>query len=545
MQYIIKFFRLWILAVGLLCWSWLSAVNYCSPSAFGYGKSATGGGNAPVTLVSSVSEFNNALNKQENKVVIITKSLTFTSMSTIQDAQNLTIMALPGVTLTTAKTDAENSGILFIKRTSNIILRNLTFEGPGAYDINGNDLLCFENVTNAWVDHCDFSDGLDGNFDIKGESDDITITWCKFHYEKEPISGGSGGANDHRFSNLLGSSSNDKPSDGTYNITYGYCWWGNGCKERMIRGRNASVHFLNCYWNSSVANYCVGPENLDAYVEGCYFDVNLAAEKIFYQNYKGKNGVKYVDSYAKKGGLNDISTRTVITPSYNYTVLSYADAKSAVTHSTCGAGATLIVTNQAEVSSSCDSETGPVDPITVNGDCCVDLSLGATPTVANGGIPSDFSLLSVVANLAKGTWDNGFLNMGGNADYITFDFSAYSATIEAVEFDVTIPNWAADKNTIAYHWNNNSNSLYTISSAEKEVVKLSAPANAKSFTIQRSASTSTRISGVCFQLHSTASGVEQTNVQKPSIKTQKILQNGQVLIKREGVIYSILGTKIQ
>lgn len=537
-----NYLRALILAIGLVCVSAIHAIDYCANSPFGYGKNATGGGNASVTLVSSVSELTNALNKKNNKVVIITNSLTFSSMSTIQDAENLTIMALPGVKLTTTITDADKSGILFIKRSSNIIIRNLTFEGPGAYDINGNDLLCFEDVTNAWVDHCDFSDGLDGNFDIKGESDNITLTWCKFHYEKDPISGGSGGANDHRFSNLLGSGSNDKPSDGTYNITYGYCWWGNGCRERMIRGRNASVHFLNCYWNSSVANYCIGPENLDAYIEGCYFDVNLAAEKIFYQNYGGKNGVKYVDSYAKKGSLSNISNRTVATPSYSYTAMSYSDAKSAVTHSTCGAGATLTVTNQAEVSSSCDSGTGTIEPIEVSGDCCVNLSLGAAPTVANQGIPEAFGLLSVVANLAKGTWDNGYLNMGGNADYITFDFSAYTSTIEAVEFDVTIPNWAAEKNTIDYHWNNNTNSQYTISSAEKEVVKLSAPADAKSFTIQRSAGTGTRISGVCFQIKSTASGVEDVRMENAA---QKILHNGQVMIVRDGRIYTVLGRQIQ
>ena len=290
MQYIMKFFRLWILAVGLLCWSWLSAVNYCSPSAFGYGKSATGGGNATPVLVSSVNELESQLNKGKNKVIIITKSLTFTSMLSVQDGANVTLMALPGVKLTSNQQDKSTSGILFVKRFSNLIIRNITFVGPGAYDCDGNDLLCFEKVTNAWVDHCDFSDGCDGNFDNKSTTDNVTVSWCKFHYEKEPKAGGSGGADDHRFSNLLGASSSDAPSDGTYNFTWAYCWWGNGCRERMVRCRNASLHFLNCYWNSTVANYCIGPQNADAYVEGCYFDVNLAAKKIFYENYDGTEG---------------------------------------------------------------------------------------------------------------------------------------------------------------------------------------------------------------------------------------------------------------
>ena len=154
-------------AVGLFLAMSANAVNYCASSSWGNaGTSVTGGGNATPTLVSSVSELKSALgSKAKNKVVIITKNLTFTSMLTIQDAQNITLMALPGVKLVSEKQDATNSGILYVKRSSNVLFRNLTFEGPGAYDCDGNDLLCFEKVTNAWVDHCDFQDGCDGNFD--------------------------------------------------------------------------------------------------------------------------------------------------------------------------------------------------------------------------------------------------------------------------------------------------------------------------------------------------------------------------------------------
>ena len=189
----------------VLCAMTMQAVNYCATQSWGYaGTSVTGGGSASPTLVASVSELKSALgSKAKNKVVIITKSLTFTSMLTIQDAQNITLMALPGVQLTSAQQDATNSGILFVKRSSNVILRNLTFVGPGAYDCDGNDNLCFEKVTNAWVDHCDFQDGCDGNFDNKGTTDNITVSWCRFRYLKEPKAGGSGGADDHRSERVL------------------------------------------------------------------------------------------------------------------------------------------------------------------------------------------------------------------------------------------------------------------------------------------------------------------------------------------------------
>ena len=207
----------------------LSAVNYCAQAAWGYAGSVTGGGSASPTLVKSESEFKTAL-KSSNKVIIITQNITVSNQIST-DKSNLTIMALPGVKLVSTQQTQSVSGILYLKG-SNIILRNLTFEGPGAYDCDGKDNLTLDGAKNVWVDHCDFQDGCDGNFDIKGLSDNITVSWCRFRYLKAPKAGGSGGADDHRFSNLVGSSSYDKPTDGTYNITYSFCWWDEGCKQR-------------------------------------------------------------------------------------------------------------------------------------------------------------------------------------------------------------------------------------------------------------------------------------------------------------------------
>ena len=515
----------------------MQAVNYCATSSWGYaGTSVTGGGNATPTLVANESQLSAALGTA-GSVIIITQDITVTNhIST--DKNNLTIMALPGKKLISNQQNQTNSGILYLKG-HNVLLRNLTFVGPGAYDCDGWDNLCLDGAKNGWVDHCDFQDGCDGNFDIKGKSDNITVTWCRFRYLKAPKSGGSGGADDHRFSNLVGSGSNDKPEDGAYNITYGFCWWDEGCKQRMTRCRNCLLHFLNCYWNSSVADYYVGPENASCYFEGCTFagKANSAAKiwNVF------NNTTNYCTFVNCTGNLPS-NSGTVAAPSYAYETVSAATAKSMITNSSCGAGATLTVTSTAEVSSSCDGEEPPVDPIVVDGDCCVDLSLGEAPTVANTGIPAGFSQLSVIVNLAKGTWDQGYLNMGGNADYITFDFSAYDAAIEAVEFDVTIPNWTETKNTIAYHWNTDNNSTVIINSSATQTVQLTAPANAKSFTIQRSAGTSTRISQVCFQIQGMTTGME--SVHPTDSSTHKIIREGRLLILRDNKTYTILGQSL-
>ena len=148
--------------------------------------------------------------------------------------------------------------------------------------------------------------------------------------------------------------------------------------------------------------------------------------------------------------------------------------------------------------------------------------------------------------MSKSTWDQGFLNLGGNADYITFDFSAYNATITSVSFDVTIPKWEETKNTIAYHWNTNSNTTYTISGAAKETVSLTAPANAKSFTIQRSAGTGTRISQVCFNIKANDDTTENI---EPSAneenKAYKLFRNGQLLILRGENVYDAMGRRVK
>ena len=541
----------------------LYALNYCASSSWGYaGTSVTGGGNAKPTLVKSESEFKSAL-KNSNRVIIITQNITISDQISC-DKSNLTIMALPGVKLISTQQTQAVSGILGLKG-SNIILRNLTFEGPGAYDCDGKDNLTLDGATKVWVDHCDFQDGCDGNFDIKGNSDNITVTWCRFRYLKAPKAGGSGGSDDHRFSNLIGSSSTQKPSDGTYNVTYGFCWWDEGCKQRMTRCRNCELHFLNCYWNSSVADYYVGPENAKCYFEGCTFAGKANSASKIWSEFNGSTN--YCTFVNCTGKLPSNSSTPVAAPTYSYDQLTAAVAKNHVTNA-CGAGATLTVTNTAEVSSSCDSgeqgqggEQGGEggqgqggqggEATIVSGDCCVNLGLGEEPSVANQGIPADFSQLSIVASLNadKGSkWDQGFLHMGTNSDYITFDFSAYNATITAVSFDVTIPTWTATNNTIAYHWNTNENSSYTISSEEKETVSLTAPANATSFTIQRSAGKGTRISEVCFTLQASETPETTESLLPSAVESSpahKIIRDGQLLILRGENLYDAMGRRVK
>lgn len=542
-----KLFLIALCALGLVS---AQAVNYCAASSWGYaGTNVTGGGNATPTLVSSENALKNALNSN-NKVIIITANITVTNHIS-SDKSNLTIMALPGKKLISNIQTQSESGILYLKG-NNLILRNITFEGPGAYDIDGWDNLCLDGATNVWVDHCDFQDGCDGNFDIKANADNITVTWCRFSYLKAPRARECDLSDaecqkltdDHRFSNLIGSSSTQKPSDGKYNITYAFCWWDEGCRQRMTRCRNCELHFLNCYWNSSVADYYVGPENAKCYFEGCTFAGKANSPSKIWSEFNGSTN--YCTFVNCTGNLPSNSSTPVAAPTYSYDQLSAAVAKNYVINSSCGAGATLTVTNAAAVSSSCDGEepVTPADTTIASGEYCIDLSLGEEPNIYNNGIPTECGLVAITTNMTKSTWDQGYINFGGNADYITFDFSAYDATITSVSFDVTIPNWATNKNTVDYHWNNASNSSYTISSASKEIVTLTAPNDATSFTIQRSAGTSTRISEVCFNIQ--ASG-EHSVIETVAAEgqAQKILRDGRLLIVRGRNVYTVSGVRVE
>lgn len=530
----------------------LFAVEYCSGTSWGYaGTNVTGGGSATPTLVSSESELKSAL--KSNKVIIITADITVSGQISIEGKNHITLMALPGKKLISTNQTQSGSGILSIKNgSSNIILRNLTFEGPGAFDCDGKDNLTVSASQNIWVDHCDFQDGCDGNFDINNTSDNITVSWCRFRYLKAPRPRDPGDTNtdhtdDHRFSNLVGSSASDKPSDGTYNITYAFCWWDEGCKQRMTRCRNCELHFLNCYWNSSVADYYVGPQNAKCYFEGCTFSGKAnSPSKIWSDSYGGNTNLCTFVSCT--GNLPDNTTPGVSAPSYSYDQLSAATAKSYVTDASCGAGATLSVTSGGEVSSPCGGgdDPTPVDSTIVSGQYCINLGLGEEPNVRNGGVPEGCGLVSISASLnaAKGgKWEQGYMNMGANSDYVSFDFSAYDATLISVTFDVTIPNWAPDKNTVAYHWNNDANSSYPIASAATENVTLNAPENARSFTIQRSAGTGTRISEVCFQVQ----GNDPTENISPIVypaKAKKIIREGRLLILRDNKTFDITGRQV-
>lgn len=349
-----NFMVFWVMLVGMYVGF---SQNYYMTAPEGFGAATTGGGNTTPITVTTLTELRNALKATPQQVILVSGTINIPAGQYITElVKDKSLIGLPGARLVNLDQTAAGAGILNLKPGStNVIIRNLIFEGPGAYDVNGRDNLTADGCTNLWVDHCEFQDAIDGNFDIKGLSDNITVSWCKFTYLKPAKAGGSGGSDDHRFSNLIGSSSTDAPTDTRFSVTFLNNYWADGVKARMPRARNAELHLVNCYYYTNVTGSVAlglggGSKGLTCYVENTHFGKVTTV----YQNYNSTDGGTVALNFDNCiGGVANVGT--VTKPTYSYTTIPVADVASVVTNESCGAGATLQVTAAGVISSSCGS----------------------------------------------------------------------------------------------------------------------------------------------------------------------------------------------
>lgn len=338
----------------------------------GFGAAATGGGSTAPVIVSDFASLRTNLTASGPRVILVSGVINIPANQQISAViTNKSLIGLPGAKL--VNENLSGSGILNLKNgSSNIIIRNLVFVGPGAYDNNGQDNFTNQGGTNIWIDHCEFQDGQDGNLDNVGQSDNVTISWNKFTYLKAPRPGGSGGSDDHRFSNLVGSNASDRPVDGRYSITYQSNYWAEGNRERMPRARNAELHILNSYYYTNVPGSVAiglggGVSGSTTYVENTHF----AKVTSYFKNYVSSDGgtiaINYANSLTGTSPITSLANiGTVNAPAYSYTVMPVEDVAKYVADPTCGAGATLQVTAQGVITPSPCSFMGTAS-VTQNG----------------------------------------------------------------------------------------------------------------------------------------------------------------------------------
>lgn len=342
-----------ISAFALLVFGMANSQNYYLATPEGYGAATTGGGTATPVTVSTFADLRSNLISTGAKVILVSGTITIPINNQISAVvTNKSLIGLPGAKLVNENQTNGGAGIINFKvGSNNVIIRNITFVGPGAYDIDGRDNITADGITNLWVDHCEFQDGQDGNFDIKGLSDNVTVSWTKFTYLKPAVAGGSGGSNDHRFSNLIGSSATDAPADGHYSITFQNCYWGEGVKDRMPRARNAQLHILSSYYNTSVAGSKAiglggGTNNSTCYVENTDFD-KVGTVYSPATSDGGTVAINFVNSLKATSNVG-----VVISPTYATTPIPVEKVKTFLTDTTCGAGASLQVSATGVITSS-------------------------------------------------------------------------------------------------------------------------------------------------------------------------------------------------
>jgi pectate lyase len=311
----------------------------CTAPGWASQNGGTTGGTGTETTVRTHVQLKAAIQNENVKVIKIMGTINVpegaAGVIDFADQSGKTIYGTAGAKIIAIDQTRRNSGILYVKRCTNIIFRNIIFEGPGAYDTDGGDLLTIDNCQNVWVDHCEFRDGVDGNLDLKNKSNFITVSYTKFDYLKRPRAGGSGGSNDHRFSNLIGSGDDAVADRGLLKVTFARCWWAKGCVQRMPRVRFGQVHIVNSFFDSPNAKSCVAAE----------FESNVRVEKNVFE--RVKNPIHISDRATAVGELGNIFTattgtrigkRTAFTPPYSLTIMATAAVKTDVTNK---AGATL------------------------------------------------------------------------------------------------------------------------------------------------------------------------------------------------------------
>ena len=171
--------------------------------------------------------------------------------------------------------DYRESGVLKLSHCENFIIRNLKLAGPGSIDVSGSDVLSIIASKHIWLDHCDLTDGMDGNLDITQGSDFVTVSWCTFSYTERAFI--------HQNTNLVGHSDNSKMDDDLLHITYAYNVWGKGCRARMPMVRYGTVHLLNNYYNcAGNLTPCVNArKNSSMLIEGNFFEKGV--KRVFAQ----------------------------------------------------------------------------------------------------------------------------------------------------------------------------------------------------------------------------------------------------------------------
>jgi pectate lyase len=293
------------------------------------GGGTTGGGNATPQVVTTLQQFTSAVTGSTAAVIYVNGKL---AAGRVGIGSNKTIVGVCG---------AEIHGHLSVG--SNVIVRNIKIVGFGVGDCSldpsydssvgcssGDDAITVSGAQHVWFDHCDVSDGTDGNLDVVNGSDYVTISWTKFHYtpRTDPTGNDNTGAEGHRFSNLIGSSDTVAADVNHLNITWHHDWWADNVNQRMPRSRRGKIHILNSLYTATGNSYCSNAGQ----------DAKLLVEGTVYNGVKAPFQTSQNGIISAPSGSNQFTNTSGTTtgtgasfgPTYPYTVEPASGVQAAV-----------------------------------------------------------------------------------------------------------------------------------------------------------------------------------------------------------------------
>jgi pectate lyase len=298
----------------------------------------TGGGSITPTMVTTTAAFNSNAGGTAARVLYVTGSLT----GNFSVGSNKTIVGLCGASL---------HGHVEMNGSVNVIFRNQTVVGYGVGNCaldpsfdptvgcsSGADAITVVGgAQRLWIDHCDISDGTDGNLDITLGSDLVTVSWTKFHYTARTDIGGSdsSGTSGHRFSDLVGGGDNSPGDVGKLNVTWHHDWWADRVSERQPRVRYGKNHIFNSLYTGSGDDYCVrAGMNAQLLVENNAF-IGVSNPQQFNSAADQMTSFITANNNLYTGGSGSRSTGgggpAFTTPPYMYTLDDTAGLQAAIT----------------------------------------------------------------------------------------------------------------------------------------------------------------------------------------------------------------------
>ena len=277
----------------------------------------TGGGSLTPTVVTSLSALNTAAAGTNAAVIQISGTIS----GTVTIGSNKTLIGA-------CASNATIKGHIQMSGSQNVILRNLFIVGnnctdsPSDCSAGADAITVVSSANHIWFDHCDISDGSDGNLDITHASDFITISWTKFHY-----SGRRSG--DHQFCNLIGhDDANASEDTGHLNVTFDHVWWADNVAQRMPRVRFGKVHVVNSLNSASGNDTAIGEGvNCNIRVEN---NIYKSVNTVFYDQGNSASVVQSIgNTFTSSTGTTPLGS-TAFQPPYAITLESLSTLEASI-----------------------------------------------------------------------------------------------------------------------------------------------------------------------------------------------------------------------